>query len=75
MRVEVDARNEKLGYRLREAQIAKVPYQIVLGDGEVENGTVTIRQAGSKKSTTLSLDEALAKFKKEVDDKCLYVVE
>ena len=72
MRVELDARNEKLGYRVREAQMSKVSYQIVVGDGEQENNTVTIRQSGKKESMTLSLDEAVAKFKKEVDDKCLW---
>lgn len=71
MRVELDARNEKLGYRVREAQMSKVPYQIVVGDGEAENNTVTIRQSGKKESVTLSLDEALNKFKLEVENKCL----
>ena len=71
MRVQLDARNEKLGYRVREAQMSKVPYQIVLGDGEQENNTVTIRQSGKKQSVTMSLDEAIAKFVKEVDEKCL----
>lgn len=72
LRVEIDNRNEKLGYRVREAQIHKVPYQIVVGDGEMENGTVTIRKSGSRKSETMSLAEAASKFKKEVDDQCLF---
>ena len=71
MRVELDDRSEKLGYRVREAQMAKVPYQIVVGDGEAENGTVTIRRSGSKKSETMPLDEALEKFKQEVEEKWL----
>lgn len=71
MRVELDDRSEKLGYRVREAQMAKVPYQIVVGDGEAENGTVTIRRSGSKKSETMPLNEALAKFKQEVEEKWL----
>lgn len=71
MRVTVDDRNEKLGYRVREAQMSKVPYQIVVGDGEQENQTVTIRQSGKKESMTLALDEALQKFEKEVKEKCL----
>lgn len=71
MRVELDDRNEKLEYRVREAQMSKVPYQIVVGDGEQENHTITIRQGGKKESITLSLNEAVAKFKKEVEDKCL----
>ena len=72
MRATVDSRNEKLGYRVREAQLQKVTYQIVVGDGEQENNTVTIRQSGKKDSVTLSLDEALAKFKAEVDNKTLF---
>lgn len=71
MRVELDDRNEKLGYRVREAQMSKVPYQIVVGDGEVENETVTIRQSGKKESKTMALNEALEKFVKEVEEKCL----
>ena len=71
MRVQLDDRNEKLGYRVREAQMSKVPYQIVLGDGEQENNTVTIRQSGKKQSITMPLDEAVAKFAKEVEEKWL----
>lgn len=71
MRVELDDRNEKLGYRVREAQMSKVPYQIVVGDGEAENETVTIRQSGKKESKTMALNEALEKFVKEVEEKCL----
>lgn len=73
LRVDLDARNEKLGYRVREAQIKKVPYQIVVGDGEQEQGTVTIRKSGSRDSQTLSLDEAIEKFTTEVKEKCIAV--
>lgn len=72
MRVEVDDRNEKLGYRVREAQMTKVPYQIVVGDGEQEAGTVTIRKSGSRSSETMPLEEAVAKFRQEVDEKWLF---
>ncbi|MDE5758965.1 MAG: threonine--tRNA ligase, partial [Allobaculum sp.] len=75
MRVQVDDRNEKLGYRVREAQVKKVPYQLVVGDRDIENGTVTVRKSGSKQAITMALDEALAKFKKEVDDKCLFIMD
>lgn len=53
-RVEMDLRNEKLGYKIRQAQTSKVPYQIVIGDEEVENGTVNIRAYGSSKSESLA---------------------
>lgn len=75
MRVQVDDRNEKLGYRIREAQMKKIPYQIVVGDRDVENGTVTVRKSGSKDAQTMSLQEALDQFKKEVDDKCLFTMD
>lgn len=75
LRVTVDDRNEKLGYRVREAQIKKVPYQIVVGDKDQEANAVTIRRSGSKDSVTMPLDEAVSKFKKEVDDKCLFEIE
>lgn len=70
-RSKLDARNEKLGYRIREAQLAKIPYQIVLGDGEEENGTVTIRRAQGKDSTTLPLDAFIAMLKEEMEEKRL----
>ncbi|MBB5185070.1 threonyl-tRNA synthetase [Faecalicoccus acidiformans] len=72
LRVELDARNEKLGYRVREAQMKKVPYQIVVGDGEQENETVTIRKSGSKESNTILLSEAVQRFVEEVENKCLF---
>lgn len=65
LRAEVDARNEKLGYRIREAQTHKIPVQIVIGDGEVENQTATLRRFGSRDSLTLSLEEAVASLKNE----------
>ena len=74
MRVQVDARNEKLGYRVREAQVNKVPYQIVVGDGEMEDQTVTIRKSGTRESVTLPLTEAIERFVKEVDEKQLFSI-
>ncbi len=70
-RSKLDARNEKLGYRIREAQLAKIPYQLVIGDGEIENRTVTIRKAQSKESLTLPLDEFIAMIDKNVKEKAL----
>ncbi len=65
-RCKVDARNEKLGYRLREAQTKKVPVQVVIGDGEVSEGTVTIRRHGQKDSVTVSKDEFIHMMKEEI---------
>jgi len=68
-RVDVDERNEKLGYRLREAQIKKIPVQLVIGDGEVENGTVNVRRYGSQASESLSVQDLVDSLIKEVKEK------
>ena len=69
IRCEVDDRNEKLGYRIREAQLQKIPVQIVVGDGECSEKTVTIRRSGQKESITLPLSEAVAAFVTEIKEK------
>ena len=65
-RVEMDLRNEKLGYKIRQAQTSKVPYQIVIGDEEVENGTVNIRPYGSSKSESLAYDAFIHRLAEDV---------
>lgn len=65
-RVEVDARNEKLGYRIREAQLKKIPVEIVVGDGETAEGSVNIRRFGVQGNTSMKLEDAIALFKDEV---------
>ncbi|MCD8028702.1 MAG: threonine--tRNA ligase [Erysipelotrichaceae bacterium] len=67
IRVEMDARDEKLGYRIREAQMAKIPYQLVLGDKEKENRTVTYREYGDRKQTTVSIDEFIQLTRERID--------
>ncbi|MCY3045857.1 threonine--tRNA ligase [Aerococcus urinae] len=67
LRIEVDDRNEKMGYKIREAQTRKVPYQLVFGDNEIENGTVTVRCYGSKKTETVDLDEFLSMIHAEIE--------
>ncbi len=57
VRVSIDDRNEKMGYKMREAQIQKIPYQIVVGDKEVENNQVNVRQYGSQDQETVEKDE------------------
>ncbi|MBS4461597.1 MULTISPECIES: threonine--tRNA ligase [unclassified Facklamia] len=68
-RVEMDLRNEKLGYKIREAQTSKVPYQIVIGDQEVADGTVNVRQYGATNSETLSFDAFVSQLTTEVENK------
>ncbi|EUJ17759.1 threonine--tRNA ligase [Listeria aquatica] len=66
-RVEVDERNEKLGYKIREAQTQKIPYALVLGDEEARSGEVNIRRYGSKDSENMPLDQFIKMVKEEVD--------
>ncbi|MDM5334729.1 threonine--tRNA ligase [Ureibacillus composti] len=66
VRVEMDDREEKLGYKIREAQMKKIPYMLVLGDKEVEGNEVNVRRYGSKDSETISFDEFLANIKAEI---------
>ena len=66
MRVEVDDRNEKMGYKIRASQTQKIPYQLVIGDQELLNGTVTVRRYGSKEMVTFSMDDFLAEVQSEI---------
>lgn len=66
IRVEVDARNEKMGYKIREAQVKKIPYALVVGDQEVADGTVNVRKYGEKDSTTMKADEFLAMVQEKI---------
>lgn len=66
LRVWVDDRNEKLGYKIREAQVKKVPYTLVVGDAEMENGQVNVRQRGVQAQTTMSVDEFIAKLQADI---------
>lgn len=70
-RVNNDNRYEKLGYRIREAQLKKIPYQLVLGDNERDNGTVTYRKHGEKKQTTVTFEEFVELLNTEVENKTL----
>lgn len=65
-RVELDGRNEKLGYKIREAQLAKIPYAIVIGDKEVAAGTVAPRRRGGENLPPLPLPEFIARLRAEV---------
>ena len=69
IRVEKDDANEKLGYRLRNTQVRKIPYTIVVGDNERDNQTVTYRKYGKQEQVTVSIDEFLKIIKEEVASK------
>ena len=69
LKVEMDAREEKLGYRIREGQMEKVPYLLVLGNNERDEKTVTYRQHGQQKQITVPFDEFVLMLKKEIENK------
>lgn len=66
VRVHVDTRNEKLGYKIREAQMQKIPYLLVLGDNEIENSSVNVRRYGQKDSDEISLDAFVEKIQADI---------
>jgi len=68
-RVETDYRNEKIGYKIREAQMEKLPYMLVIGDKEMEAGTVAVRARKEGDLGSISVDEFIAKLSKEVNEK------
>src|SRR5690625_126092 len=69
VRAEVDERDEKIGYKIREAQTQKVPFTIVLGDKEIESGSVNIRRYGEKDTTSMLFDEFITLINEEKENK------
>jgi threonyl-tRNA synthetase len=65
VRVEKDLRNEKLNYKIREAQMAKTPYMLIIGDKEKENGTVTVRLRDGKNLPEMTVVDFAAKIAEE----------
>lgn len=66
-RVEVDSANEKIGYKIRQAQLSKVPYMIVVGKNEVENNTLSIRNRNGEKIDNIKFEEFLEKIRNELN--------
>ncbi|GGJ84643.1 threonine--tRNA ligase 1 [Lentibacillus kapialis] len=69
VRIEMDERDEKIGYKIREAQMQKVPFALVLGDNEMGTGSVNVRRYGEKESKTLNFDDFKTLIKGEIDQK------
>ena len=69
IRVETDLRNEKIGYKIREAQMQKLPYMLVVGDKEAENGTVSVRTRSGVDLGAMSLDAFLSRINEEISTK------
>ena len=66
LRVQVDARSEKLGYKIREAQLAKVPYTLVIGDQEASEGTVSVRRRGVNEQKEMGIEQLARQLSKQV---------
>jgi len=71
IRTETDLRNEKIGYKIREAQMEKVPYMLVVGDKEMENGTVAVRSRRDGDNGAMNITALLEKLREEIDTKAI----
>ena len=69
IRVEADYRSEKMGYKIREAQLKKIPYMLVVGDKEMENGQVAVRARKEEKGGVMSLEDFITQIRAEIDSK------
>ena len=71
VRAEADFRNEKMGYKIREAQLQKIPYMLVVGDKEAESGTVSLRSRKAGDEGSLPLGEFISRIREEIDSRSL----
>lgn len=71
LRSEFDERNEKVGYKIRDAQVQKIPYMLIVGDREVEEGKVSVRHRSEGDLGSMSLDEFLERVRTEVESRAL----
>ena len=71
IRVETDLRNEKIGFKFREAQMQKIPYMLIIGDKEVENGVVAVRSRKAGDLGTMTLDAFIERINEEVRTKAI----
>ena len=68
-RTNLDLRNEKIGYKIREAAANKTPYMVIVGDGEVESETISIRGRGNESASGLKLEDFIARLQKQVEER------
>jgi threonyl-tRNA synthetase len=71
IRAQTDLRNEKIGFKIREAQMHKIPYMLILGDREAESGTVSVRTRDGKTINSINQDKIIELLQKEADEKTL----
>ncbi len=67
IRIDIDDRNEKMGYKIRQAQVNKIPYTLVLGDHEVADQTVTVRKYGQKDTETMPFDDFVTLLNHDIE--------
>ena len=72
IRVKVDSRAEKIGYKIREAELERVPYMLILGKKEVEEEVLSIRRRGNKENEVMDLDGFVTKILKEIEEKEIF---
>ena len=72
IRVKVDSRSEKIGYKIREAELKRVPYMLILGKKEVEEKVLSIRRRGNKENDVMDLDGFVTKLLKEIEEKEIF---
>ena len=72
IRVKVDRRAEKIGYKIREAELERVPYMLILGKKEAEEKVLSIRRRGNKENDVMDLDRFITKLLKEIEEKEIF---
>ena len=72
IRVKVDSRAEKIGYKIREAELERVPYMLILGKKEVEEKVLSIRRRGNKENEVMDLEGFVTKLLKEIEEKEIF---
>jgi len=72
LRCELDTRNEKIGYKIREAQLQKIPYMLVVGEKELEDSTVSVRKRGEGDLGSMSIDDFIALAKQDIASKVIW---
>ena len=72
IRVKVDSRSEKIGYKIREAELERVPYMLILGKKELEEKVLSIRRRGNKENEVMDLERFVTKLLKEIEEKEIF---
>ena len=72
IRVKVDSRSEKIGYKIREAELERVPYMLILGKKEAEEKVLSIRRRGNKENEVMDLERFVTKLLKEIEEKEIF---